>query len=104
MFMDNPDFRSWVADIRDDCRYRITGAVGDAVYQSITVYTSAGTLESSATSRRVRDDLTNADDGTFRVVLPRNHPGDGSDWMAMPDGAHPVAAGHPHPALPPQNH
>ena len=35
-FMDNPDFRYWVADVRDDRRYRITGTVGDAAYQSIT--------------------------------------------------------------------
>src|SRR5690554_3480469 len=25
LFMDNPDFRYWVADIRDDRRYRIRG-------------------------------------------------------------------------------
>src|SRR3546814_9819236 len=51
MFMDNPDFRYWVADIRDDRRYRITGAVGDPVYQSITAPQSAGPPESPATSR-----------------------------------------------------
>src|SRR3546814_534681 len=96
MFMDNPDFRYWVADIRDDRRYRITGAVGDAVYQSITVYTSAGTLESSATSRRDSDDLTIADDGTFSVVLSREQPGDGSDWMALPEGATAVWVRHFH--------
>src|SRR3546814_4034868 len=87
MFMDNPDFRYWVADIRDDRRYRITGAVGDAVYQSITVYTSAGTPESSATSRRDSDDLTIADDGTFRLVLSREQPRDGSAGLALPGGA-----------------
>ena len=38
MFLDNPDFRYWVADIRPDRRYRITGAIGDAVYQSVTAY------------------------------------------------------------------
>jgi hypothetical protein len=28
--MDNPDFRYWVADVRADRRYRITGNRGDA--------------------------------------------------------------------------
>src|SRR3546814_4984739 len=96
MFMENPDTRYWVAGIRDDSRYRVTGAVGDAVYQSITVYTSAGTLESSATSRRDSDDLTIADDGTFSVVLSREQPGDGSDWMALPEGATAVWVRHFH--------
>ena len=41
MLMDNPDFRYWVSDIRDDHRYRIRGAVGDAAYLSVTAYARA---------------------------------------------------------------
>lgn len=88
MFMDNPDFKYWVADIRDDRSYRITGAVGDAVYLSITVYTSAGTLDAAASSRLDSDDLADtAGDGTFSVTLSPERPADGGAWLALPQGA-----------------
>jgi hypothetical protein len=86
MFMDNPDFRYWVGDIRDDRRYRITGTVGDAVYLSITVYTSAGTLDAAASSRIDSDQLTLGEDSAFTVTLSREQPGSG-DWLALPEGA-----------------
>lgn len=87
MFMDNPDFRYWVADIRDDRRYRITGAIGDAVYLSITAYTSAGTLDAAASSRIDSDSLPLADDGTFSLVLSREPAAAGEPWLALPEGA-----------------
>ena len=49
-FMDNPDYRYWITDIRDDDDYRITGNVGDSVYQSMTVY--AGTNIATTTAVR----------------------------------------------------
>ena len=87
MFMDNPDFRYWVADIRDDGRYRITGTVGGAVYTSITVYTSGGTLDAAATARIDSDALTINEDGGFALTLSREQPGTGGDWLALPEGA-----------------
>jgi len=96
MFMDNPDFRYWVADVRDDRRYRIRGGTGDAVYVSITVYTSAGTLDAAASSRLDSSELTIADDGTFSVMLSREHPANGDDWVALPEGATSVWVRHFH--------
>lgn len=96
MFMDNPDFRYWVADIRDDGRYRITGSVGDAAYVSITAYSSSGTLDASAGSRLDSDSLTLDSTGSFSVVLSGEDPADGSDWMALPDGASSVWMRHFH--------
>jgi hypothetical protein len=87
MFMDNPDFRYWVADIRDDRRYRITGTIGDAVYVSITVYTSSGSLDAAATSRIDSDSLHVDGDGAFSVTLSREPVTDGSDWVCVPEGA-----------------
>lgn len=87
MFMDNPDFRYWVADVRDDRRYRVTGALGDAVYLSITAYTSSGALEASAGARIDSDAMTVDTDGRFAVTVSREDPRDGSDWLALPEGA-----------------
>ncbi|TDO08978.1 uncharacterized protein DUF1214 [Mycobacterium sp. BK086] len=67
-FMDNPDYRYWITDIRDDRAYRITGNVGDSRYQSITVY--SGTLATAAAVARVdTDGLVIDADGTFELAL-----------------------------------
>lgn len=87
MLMDNPDFRYWVADIRDDRRYRITGSIGDAVYQSVTVYSSAAALSATAEARTDSDAITLDDDGRFELTLCREAPPNGSDWLELPDGA-----------------
>jgi len=87
MFLDNPDFRYWVADIRADRRYRITGAVGDAVHQSVTAYASGGSLDAAAMARVDSDALTIDDAGRFALTVSRDAPADGGDWLALPDGA-----------------
>jgi hypothetical protein len=84
--MDNPDFRYWVADLRDDRDYRITGTLGDAAYLSITVYTAAGVAEAAATARTDSDGLTFGADGSFAVTLARTRPATG-DWLELPEGA-----------------
>jgi hypothetical protein len=84
--MDNPDFRYWVADLRDDRSYRITGTRGDAAYLSITVYTAAGVAEAAATSRIDSDSLSFADDGSFELTLARTQPASGP-WLELHEGA-----------------
>lgn len=83
MFMDNPDFRYWVADIRGDRRYRITGAIGDATYLSVTAYESSGSLGASATARIDSDQLSLDDDGCFAITLSAAAPSDGGDWLSL---------------------
>lgn len=85
-FMDNPDFRYWVADIRDDRRYRIVGSTGDAVYQSVTVYAASGTTQAAATSRIDSDQLRTDADGKFELIVAPEPPAQGS-WLQLPPGA-----------------
>lgn len=89
MFMDNPDFRYWVADIDGRRRYRVTGSLGDAVYQSITAYSSAGSggLDANAQARIDSDSMTLGTDGGFVVTLSAEPPDDGTDWLVLPEGA-----------------
>src|SRR5262245_45697079 len=94
-FMDNPDFRYWVADIRDDRRYRIRGAVGDAVYQSITAYAAGGLTNAAATSRIDSDALAVDRDGRFELLLGGERPPAGA-WLALPAGATAVWVRHFH--------
>lgn len=87
MLLDNPDFRYWVADVSGDRRYRITGALGGAVYTSITAYSSSAPLTATATGRIDSDSLTFDDDGCFSLTASREAPSDGGDWLELPEGA-----------------
>lgn len=84
--MDNPDFRYWVADIRDDRRYRIVGNIGGAVYLSITAYAAGGVAEAAATGRIDSDELDIGADGGFEVTVSQERP-DGGAWLPLPVGA-----------------
>jgi hypothetical protein len=68
-FMDNPDYRYWITDVRDDRGYRITGNVGDSVYQSITVYSGTGIADAAAVARIDTDDLAVDATGGFTLDL-----------------------------------
>lgn len=83
-FMDNPDFRYWVADIRPGRRYRLTGSPGAAVYTSVTVYAGAGRAE--AVARLDSDELRFDEAGNFAVTLGGTRPEEG-DWLPLPEKA-----------------
>jgi hypothetical protein len=85
-FMDNPDFRYWVADVRDDRRYVITGTTGAAAFMSITAYAGAGATKAAASARIDTDELEIDADGTFRVVVGGERP-DRGNWLVLPPGA-----------------
>ncbi len=87
MFMDNPDFRYWVADINDAGSYRITGVRGCAAYMSITVYSSSGTLDAAAAARLDSDSISFADDGSFAVTVSPSRDGVDGDWIELATGA-----------------
>ncbi|BBZ32387.1 DUF1214 domain-containing protein [Mycolicibacterium confluentis] len=80
-FMDNPDFRYWITDIRHDRTYRITGNVGDSVYQSITVYSGSGVADAAAVARLDSDDLEVGAAGDFTATLSDLPAGSSSVWV-----------------------
>lgn len=68
-FLDNPDYRYWIADISGRHEYRLAGNIGDSVYQSITVYTGRGVADAAAVARIDSDGLDVDDDGEFTLTL-----------------------------------
>lgn len=87
-FMDNPDYRYWITDIRDDHEYRLSGNVGDSVYQSITVYAGRDIASTTAVARLDSDDLVVDDGGNFEIKLSNSDgtafnlpPGSTSVWV-----------------------
>jgi len=87
-FMDNPDVRYWVADVRDDRRYRIVGDMGDAVYASVTAYRASG-AEVTAQARIDSDEWSVDPTGAFELTLSAEPPEQG-DWLPLPPGTRAV--------------
>lgn len=93
-FMDNPDFRYWVADISGERRYRITGTMGDAVYQSVTAYAGEG-MAATAVARIDSDELHLDEHGRFDLTLSSERP-DRGDWLPLTDDVSMVWVRHFH--------
>lgn len=93
-FMDNPDFRYWVADVRDDRSYRITGTVGDAVYQSITAY-AGNAMAARAVGRIDSDTLPVDEHGRFEVTASSEPPSSGA-WLPIEAGVRMIWVRHFH--------
>lgn len=83
-FMDNPDYRYWITDIGDG-EYRISGNVGDSVYQSITAYRGGSLADATAVARIDSDNLQLDAAGNFAITLARTAP-DHGPWLEIPDG------------------
>jgi len=94
-FMDNPDYRYWITDIRDDRSYQITGNTGGSAYQSITVYSGTGVGDAAAVSRIDSDGLGTDTAGDFAVTLSRKR-GDAPTWLELPAGATSMWVRHVH--------
>jgi hypothetical protein len=94
-FMDNPDYRYWITDIRDDRTYRIVGNIGGSVYQSITVYSGTGVADAAAVARIDSDELTVDADGGFTLTLTPQSAGV-TTGLAVPSGASSLWVRHVH--------
>jgi len=95
LFMDNPDFRYWVADVRADRRYRVTGTRGDAVFVSLTAYAPAGLARAEASARLDSDAMQFDADGRYAVTVGGERPAAG-DWLPLPPGARTLWVRHFH--------
>jgi len=86
LLMDNPDFRYWVADLRPDRRYRVTGTRGGAAFVSLTAYAASGLADAAAAARLDSDSLHFDEAGRFAVTVGGERPASG-DWLPLPEGA-----------------
>jgi hypothetical protein len=101
LFMDNPDFRYWVADVRADRRYRVTGTRGDAAFVSLTAYAPSGLATAEAAARLDSDTMHFDAAGRFSVTVGGARPAAGAqpsvdDWLPLPDGARALWVRHFH--------
>jgi hypothetical protein len=88
---DNPDEASFVALLRDDADYRVTGTRGTTsslTFQVLAGHPGVGDA-STRESVAVLDDraLATDADGRFEVILSRRDPGAERNWLRMAKGA-----------------
>jgi hypothetical protein len=84
----NPDCNYYLAMIRGDRRYRITGTRGTSAYLGFQILAGTG-----LTPRRMANYVSDVDlalcDGEFALVLSADEPADlaGAQWVKIPDDA-----------------
>lgn len=88
-YMDNPDYRYWVADLPKGGVFRIDGRAAGASFVSINAY--AGTrLQAETVARLTSDELDFDDEGAFAVTLGGSQAEAQGQWLAIPEGANMV--------------
>ena len=89
--LDNPDNNYYIALIRDDADYRIIGNRGttaNLVFQLVVGQPGVrGAGSSTNVSVLYGHELTVDDAGNFEVIVSRENPGEGINWMANGEGA-----------------
>ena len=89
--LDNPDNNYYFAMLRDDADYRIRGTRGttrNLIFQLVVGQPGVrGAGSSTNISVFDADDLEIATDGSFELIVSRDDPGPGYNWMPSGEGA-----------------
>ncbi len=98
--LDNPDNTYFVTQLHDDGEYKITGTRGSTkglVFQLLLGQPGVG---SAGTSTNIdilyADDMVTDPEGNFEIIVSRNNPGEGLNWLELKDGAKTLIVRHTH--------
>jgi hypothetical protein len=98
--LDNPDNNYYIAMIRDDADYRITGNRGtttNLIFQLVVGQPGVrGAGSSTNVSVLYGDELNLDEEGNFEVVVSRENPGEGVNWLPNGEGAETLLARFTH--------
>ncbi len=98
--LDNPDNAYFVALLRDDAEYRVTGTRGTSASLSFQLIAGQPGVGDAGTSDSLdvlegRTLATDAD-GVFAIAISRDDPGAEHNWLRMQDGAQTLLVRHTH--------
>jgi hypothetical protein len=98
--LDNPDNNYYVAMIRDDADYRIIGNRGSTTNLIFQLVVGQPGVRGAGSSTNVSvlygHELTLDDDGNFEVIVSRENPGAGVNWLPNGEGAETLLARFTH--------
>ncbi len=89
--LDNPDNKYYLALIRDDAEYRVTGTRGTTKSLVFQLLVGQPGVRGAGTSTHVSmldaRDMAIDQNGRFEIYIGRNDPGQGRNWLRVGDGA-----------------
>ena len=89
--LDNPDNNYYVALLRDDEDYRITGKRGSTATMVFQLVIGQPGVRGAGSSTNVSvlygEDMNIEQDGSFEIIVSRNNPGKGVNWLPNAEGA-----------------
>jgi hypothetical protein len=89
--LENPDNNYYMAMIRDDADYRVIGVRGTSANLVFQLVIGQPGVRGAGTSTNVSvlygEDMLIAEDGSFEVIISRDNPGAGHNWLANGEGA-----------------
>lgn len=98
--LDSPDDASFVARLRDDADYRVTGTRGDSASLAFQLLQGLPGVADAGTSDALdvlEDRALGTDaDGRFEIWIAREDPGAERNWLRMQDGAETLLVRHTH--------
>jgi hypothetical protein len=98
--LDNPDNNYYVAFIRDDAEYRISGNRGttaDLVFQLVVGQPGVrGAGSSTNVSVLKASDMQMEENGDFEIIVSRDDPGPDINWLPNGDGAETLLVRYTH--------
>lgn len=98
--LDNPDDASFVAVLRDDAEYRVTGTRGGSASLTFQLVAGVPGVADAGTgdALAVLGDRALATDanGRFEIWISRRDPGAERNWLRMQDGARTLLVRHTH--------
>ena len=98
--LDNPDNNYYVAHISDDADYRITGNRGSTAQLIFQLVVGQPGVRSAGSSTNVSvlygHDLILDEVGNFEIVVSREYPGPGVNWLLNGEGAESLLVRHTH--------
>jgi len=91
LMVDNPDVNYYFCVLSDSERYRLSGVRGGAAAIGLTIGTDvmrgAGQGRMGTLGQYQLDDFEIDDQGRFDIVMSKERPEGGVDWIPLPDGA-----------------
>ncbi len=98
--LDNPDNNYYIAIVRDDASYRIRGNRGSTTNLVFQLVVGQPGVRGAGTSTNISilygEDLLLDEQGNFEIILSRENPGEGVNWLANGDGAQTLIVRHTH--------
>ena len=98
--LDNPDNTYFVTQLHDDGEYKITGTRGTTTGLVFQLFLGQPGVGTAGTSPNIdilyANDMVIDPQGSFEIIVSRDYPGEGLNWLELKEGAKTLIVRHTH--------